>query len=1605
MKKLFSLFVVLFFFAVTLVSFAQSPVLRETFNGATFPPTGWVVTNAGSGNNWTRATSSTYEGAGTMQYYYNSSFAANTWAFTPSISMTAGNDYYVVFYQTTGGYSENLKVTVGSGQTIAAQTTTVGTYAGLVNTTYQRLQTSSFTAPSSGNFNFAFNCYSTADQYYLNVDSVNVYEIVHTNMSYSASTIFTANTNPVPLNSFNQVVIGIQIATSGDLNAFNLTALDLNTNGSTDPTRDIDKAKVYYTGTSSTYSPVNQFGSDFNSPNGSFQITGSRTLAQGTNYFWLVYDITGSATVGNFVDAECTQITMDGAGGTQIPTVTAPAGNRMIASSLSGIVNVGSSETYTTLTGSGGLFEAVNLYGLSGDLTANITSNLTEPGTFALNQWSESGIGNYNLRIQPSSASEKIVSGNVGTVGMIRLDGADRVTIDGRFSGSGKYLRFRNTSTSTSGITFLNDATNNTITYCTVESGTTSPAQVGGILFSTTTGTLGNSNNTISFCDLRERTDVVTYPICLVVSNGTSSYPNSNNTIDNCKLMNCYGSGNPANSIYLYTGSNAWTISNNSIYQTSTRTSTGSSTRQFPIVVNDPSGTNFLISGNYIGGTDVLCGGTPMTLHTTTTSTQNIFYGIQLAVGTAVASVVSNNTIRNITLTTIPANGTSVFPFIGILLSSGSANITNNTIGATTGTNSIIINHNGTVLTSTYGLFADGMQLSPTGTCSISNNNVGSITIAGTTTATVVHRIRGILLVGTPSADVNVSNNLFGSNSTAGSLQTSIPSTLRNQQILGIITALSNSQTINITGNTFRNWLNTSTSTTGSGSVITAITHAYSSGTPNVNITNNLIQDLSCSAQNGTTTPGSNAVTGIHINAPTTNQIITGNTIRGLRSTTTNSITSAVYGIAINSTGSTGTVSKNSIYDLTNTSTNAGARIYGTNDYLGLLWTWANNQITLTNGETSLRNSNDRDIGVQNRETQQGNVTNTLSKKDNLDLEQILMQYASVKMQSNNETKIILDSKNNELQLYPVQTEIVLPSKLKDKLISDRELKPESEPGIEPSLMTTSSADIQGFHEEFNSGNTGSYYYNSVYIGGLASGTTNSYCFGRLTTATTTVNIRNNIFYNNRTGGTGFHLAIYSQSTSFTGWSTTACNYNVYITPSSTIVGRWGTTNYDINGWRTASNGSDKQSLSSTTADITPAEMFTNVSAGSLQTRNDFPENWIANGKGIALTGLSTDFNGNPRATTVSAGTTDIGAFEISVDVGPNPPPNALQTNSPGPGIGSGTVSTYTVWNKTIAVIDWGTGGTEYPSAMNVTYYSQVNPPYTVGGNYANSYSVISPVSGVLTGTTYDITYYFGDNETYTISSPSSNTRLAKYDASWVVYPAGTGVNETELNWTNLTAKVRGLYFFSHFTLTDGSAPLPVVLSNFDAAVMKRDISLSWSTESEVNNKGFSVERRSKLDAQRYSAWSEVTFVEGKGTTNNRQSYNFTDKKLNTGAYQYRLKQVDFNGNYEYHTTTANADLVIGKPGSFDIGQNYPNPSNPNSKIDFQMPFDGKVSIKVYDILGKEVATLVDEYRTADFYTVQFDGSNVSSGTYFYRIIAESGTQRFTKTLKMILVK
>jgi hypothetical protein len=194
-------------------------------------------------------------------------------------------------------------------------------------------------------------------------------------------------------------------------------------------------------------------------------------------------------------------------------------------------------------------------------------------------------------------------------------------------------------------------------------------------------------------------------------------------------------------------------------------------------------------------------------------------------------------------------------------------------------------------------------------------------------------------------------------------------------------------------------------------------------------------------------------------------------------------------------------------------------------------------------------------------------------------------------------------------------------------------------------------------------------------------------------------------------------------------------------------------------------------------------------------------------------------------------------------------------------------------------------------------------------------------------------------------------------------------------------------------------APLPVNLLNFTYNINGYNVKLNWATASEANNKGFQIERKASADAN----WKSIGFVEGAGNSNVEKKYNFEDKKLNTGKYQYRMKQIDFNGNFSYKNL--NSEITMGLPKKFNLSQNYPNPFNPTTKIDYELPLDCSVKVIMYDALGRELRTLVNEKQKAGIYTIDFDAKNLSSGIYFYRMVTNSDGNELIVTKKMTYVK
>ncbi|MBN8571781.1 MAG: T9SS type A sorting domain-containing protein [Ignavibacteria bacterium] len=187
---------------------------------------------------------------------------------------------------------------------------------------------------------------------------------------------------------------------------------------------------------------------------------------------------------------------------------------------------------------------------------------------------------------------------------------------------------------------------------------------------------------------------------------------------------------------------------------------------------------------------------------------------------------------------------------------------------------------------------------------------------------------------------------------------------------------------------------------------------------------------------------------------------------------------------------------------------------------------------------------------------------------------------------------------------------------------------------------------------------------------------------------------------------------------------------------------------------------------------------------------------------------------------------------------------------------------------------------------------------------------------------------------------------------------------------------------------------LPVELASFTSSVSGNNVMLNWNTVSEENNSGFEVERSSFG-----AGWNKVGFIAGKGTVNTQQNYSFTENNLNSGRYSYRLKQIDYNGNYKYYDLQN--EVVIGVPDKFALMQNYPNPFNPSTKINYELPITNFVNLKIFDIAGKEVAQLINGVQQAGYYAVDFNAAGLSSGTYFYKLTSD----KFSDVKKMVVVK
>jgi len=251
--------------------------------------------------------------------------------------------------------------------------------------------------------------------------------------------------------------------------------------------------------------------------------------------------------------------------------------------------------------------------------------------------------------------------------------------------------------------------------------------------------------------------------------------------------------------------------------------------------------------------------------------------------------------------------------------------------------------------------------------------------------------------------------------------------------------------------------------------------------------------------------------------------------------------------------------------------------------------------------------------------------------------------------------------------------------------------------------------------------------------------------------------------------------------------------------------------------------------------------------------------------------------------------------------------------------------------------------------------------------------------------------YIFNEDSSYIVGTPEQVYKTTNGGTTW--FSDFTGANNVALYKIKFTENGTGIICGSQGNLLINTDYVPVELTSFTVSAVGNDVQLSWSTATELNNSGFDIERRN-----RQSEWENIGFVPGFGNTTEPRTYSFNDAHLNGGSYTYRLKQIDYDGSFEYSNEV---EVEVINPTEYILTQNYPNPFNPSTTIEFSIPNSELVNVAVYNSLGEKVAEIVNSVLSAGQHKVTFDAEGFASGIY----VAKMNAGSFTETIKMNLLK
>ncbi len=1359
---------------------------------------------------------------------------------------------------------------------------------------------------------------------------------------YYSSTTEQASTAFVLKGQTNQHIIRLKINTNGWVLPFSVTSVTFNTSGTT-TLSNVTAARVYYTN-SDAFSTSTQFGSQISSPSGNMVFNGTQVLgSNGVHSFWLVYDISASATTSSqYVDGTCISFTTNESGNpTRSPSVTDPSGNRQILGSLSGTVTVGEGGDYPTLTGSSistGLFSAINSLGLSGNLTANIISDITETGFTALNQWTESGGSGYTLTIQPADASLKTISGN-GSAGVIKLNGADRVTFNGNYSGSGQYLKFQNTNTGSSATVFYlnNTSTNNNIKNCIIEG---SSSGDGNIYL-----TSGNTNTLIEGCTIKNYSSKPNYGINFYGANNSS-------TVRNCTVYDFGSRG-------IFVQGEGITVENNEVYMTSAPTfgSTGiylyttAGTTISNIIRSNKIHDLYAASGNSIIGIAVTILSQETWVYNNTISlTPSVntpVYGMELRYSGAYLNLYYNSVYIGGTATSGSDNSYGLYFYsqgAPTATVTGKNNSVHNarTNSGGTGTHygiyfvlntntTLTLNYNDYFVSGTGGVFGRWPSSNITdlatwkSTTSQDNNSISADPKYVSTSNLKPFTASPLISAGTVISGINtdIENNVrSGTNPYIGAYEsTQTPAVVDFANLQTGNTTIKEGQTATFLARVGEAGV---TNTTGQGSGIQCWIGYSTSNTNPSGWTNWISASYSGDADGGNKDEYSATI-------PST-------------------LTPGTYYIA-----SRFFITNAAEYQYGGYSTDGGGNWNGTTNVNAVL-TIQNNTISFANVTTSPVSVK---LGVNKTFYAKYELTDVTTQSSSCSAVQAWIGYNTLNTDPSGWTNWVsatFDGQSGNAHTYKA------------------------------SFGSSFSVDTYYYASRFKL-NDDSYVYGGYSSGGggIWNGTT--YVNGVISVNADLPITENFDGVTAPTFPNGW-----SKTTNSPAW--TISTVDKYSSPNSALIQSYSNVTADawlfspplnLTGGTTYRVAFYAWYTSLFSAGKLKGRFGTSATAGGMTSANVFDLN---------LTTTKTRYS--YTFTPSSSGTYYFGWHNYSVYYSGYPGPLCVDNIEISQAPASSDAQTLAA-NTTGVTYTFGSTGVsfKYDVANTNTMYLNVdlinsnpgiNGSLPSGVNSIPSkYWNIQMLSGAFSSGSLtigiDISGISGINKPQELVLLKRSTP----NDEWQSLGTPSAVVDNICYWSGITS-------FSEFTLGGGNDnPLPVELSTFSANYKGREVILNWRTETEVNNDGFVIERASSFNGTgngrtvQGDEWKTIHFVKGYGNSNSPKEYSFTDKTPPAGKVYYRLKQIDTDGSFTY---SKEIEVNIAAPREYNLSQNYPNPFNPSTIIEFQVPVQSRVRIELFNITGELVYTLTDKEYEPGYYEIELNAGKLrlASGVYLYRM-------------------